>query len=226
MISRQVFFEGVKPLFKKFSQSQVDGLNFLLDYWEQTYNTNDKVERRKFAYILATVFHETARTMQPIEEYGKGKGRRYGSVDKLTGVIYYGRGYVQLTWDYNYKKAGDLIGVDLYHNTELALVPEYAVKILFKGMALGLFTGKSLSDYFTETKTDSLNARRIINGTDKADLIEGYYEKFLDAIVSKMEFVDFLKTKYQFGDRDFSEVKIPYAQIIADVEQWQKEYNM
>ncbi len=28
--------------------------------------------------MLATVYHETAKTMQPIEEYGRGVGRDYG----------------------------------------------------------------------------------------------------------------------------------------------------
>lgn len=220
MINKPDFFEKVKPLFKKFSQSQVDGLNFLLDYWEKNYDTNDKIERKKFAYILATVFHETAQTIQPIEEYGKGEGRRYGSVDKLTGEVYYGRGYVQITWDYNYKKLGELIGVDLYHKPKLALQPEYAVQILFIGMEFGLFTGKKLEHYFNEETTDAVNARRIVNGTDKAELIAGYYDVFLQAISSKISFTEFLTKKYVFGDRDFSDVKVPYAQIIADVNEW------
>jgi len=35
--------------------------------------------------------------MQPIEEYGKGKGMKYGSPDPETGQTYYGRGFVQTT---------------------------------------------------------------------------------------------------------------------------------
>ncbi len=36
--------------------------------------------------------------MQPIEEYGRGKGRKYGAPAGPYGKIYFGRGYVQLTW--------------------------------------------------------------------------------------------------------------------------------
>ena len=51
---------------------------------------------RWLAYILATDYHETAYTMQPIEEYGKGAGYDYGEPDPVTGEIYFGTGLVQL----------------------------------------------------------------------------------------------------------------------------------
>ena len=47
-------------------------------------------------YVLATAFHETAETMQPIAEYGHGKGHPYGAVDQ-TGKAPYGRRFVRLT---------------------------------------------------------------------------------------------------------------------------------
>ena len=42
--------------------------------------------------------------------------------------------------------------------------------------------GKTLADYITLTKSDFHGARRIVNGTDKADLIAGYAVKF-DALL-------------------------------------------
>jgi putative chitinase len=48
-------------------------------------------------------------------------------------------------------------------------------------MLQGKYTGKKLGDYFNDTKTDPLNARRIINGMDKADAIRVYYNKFSSA---------------------------------------------
>ena len=38
-------------------------------------------------------------------------------------------------------------------------------------MKAGKFTGRDLSDYFTSTKSDYYNARKIINGLDKAVII-------------------------------------------------------
>ncbi|MGR7464437.1 peptidoglycan-binding protein [Klebsiella aerogenes] len=137
------------------------------------------------AYVLATTYHETAFTMQPIEEYGKGVGRPYGEPDPQTGQVYYGRGYVQLTWHDNYLRGQETVtdfrtlqnNVPLLARPELALEPWVAVQIAINGMSTGWFTGKSLGDYLTDTKTDYVNARRIINGTDKAQTIAAYAEE-------------------------------------------------
>ena len=130
---------------------------------------NKGVLRNQLAYILATAYHETAHTMKPVREYG---GESYLRSKKY--YPYVGMGYVQLTWDYNYKKAGDKLGVDFMKNPQLLLQPKYAAPILVIGMIEGWFTGKKLSNYITLQSSDFKNARRIINGLDKADLIAGY----------------------------------------------------
>ncbi|QHA85683.1 peptidoglycan-binding protein [Serratia rhizosphaerae] len=137
------------------------------------------------AYVLATTYHETAFTMQPIEEYGKGAGHPYGDPDPETGKTYYGRGYVQLTWRDNYEKAQDVVvnlntlayDVPLVGQPDLALTPWVAAQVAINGMANGWFTGKKLADYLTDTQTDYVNARHIINGTDKAQTIAAYAEE-------------------------------------------------
>ena len=137
------------------------------------------------AYMLATTMHETDRKFLPIEEYGKGKDYEYGEeievIDesgKKFKNAYYGRGYVQLTWSKNYKTIGEKLGIknDLHIHPEKALEPEIAYKIMSYGMRNGTFTGKKLSSYITGTTADYYNARRIINGLDKAQLIQGYAE--------------------------------------------------
>lgn len=140
----------------------------------------------QLAYILATVKHETANTFKPLEEYGKGKGKEYGKSDIETGKAYYGRGYVQLTWKENYKKFSELLKLDFVNCPELCCNKYLAVHILYLGMRDGLFTGKKLKDYLDKDKTDFLNARKIVNGTDKAELIKGYAEKFLEIVNSKI----------------------------------------
>jgi len=116
--------------------------------------------------------------MRPIEEWGKGKGKKYEG-------LYYGRGYVQLTWLENYKKATakNSKGWNFILNPELALEVEPAMWICFEGMKNGWFTGAKLSQYFNDVKTDPINARRIINGTDCAQLIAALYDKFYKSIV-------------------------------------------
>jgi hypothetical protein len=132
-----------------------------------------------FAYCLATAWHETAFTMQPVVEYG---GDTY--LKSKPYYPWYGRGYVQLTWEENYQKQDDKLGLKgaLMRDPDLALNPEIATQILLLGMADGDFTGKRLGHYFTDELSDFYNARRIVNGTDKANEIAKYAEAFCNAI--------------------------------------------
>jgi predicted chitinase len=122
------------------------------------------------AYVLATVEHETDRTFKPIDEYG-GSKTRYSP--------YWGRGYVQLTWRSNYQKYSQLLGVDLVKNPDLAKDPNIALFVLVHGFKTGAFTGKKLSDYVNASKKDFVNARRCINGTDKAQHIANLANRYL-----------------------------------------------
>ncbi|MEH7876949.1 hypothetical protein V7799_04470 [Rhizobium laguerreae] len=136
------------------------------------------------SYMLATDYHETARTMQPIAEYGKGNGKPYGKKGKY-GQAQYGRGLVQLTWDRNYERADKELGLKgaLLKNFDLAMTMKVAVAIMFSGMVEGWFTGKKLSQYLSGSKKDYIGARRIINGTDKAAQIAEYARSFEAALV-------------------------------------------
>lgn len=176
-IDRDAFFAAVRrnPFGGLMHQGQVDGINAILDAWEAR---ADMTDLRWLAYMLATTFWETARTMQPIEEYGKGKGRPYGKV--INGQVYYGRGYVQLTWIENYAKMAALTGADLVGHPELALEPKIAALIMFEGMKDGLFTGLGLLYFFNGKADDPEGARRIINGTDHADDIANIHREFLE----------------------------------------------
>lgn len=145
-----------------------------------------KLPLNDVAYILATAYHETAHTMKPVREYG---GEKYLKSKKY--YPYVGMGYVQLTWDYNYKKAGKKFNVDFMKDPKLLLLPKYAAPTLVVGMIEGWFTGKKLRDYIDtidESDAEDLlefnGARRIVNGNDKKALIAGYalqYEKALKA---------------------------------------------
>jgi predicted chitinase len=180
--NREEFFTGVREAWGALSQSQVEGLTELLDAIEADDEITDV---RHIAYILATIKHETGvtrkgvnYTYQPIAEVGKGRGKPYGIPDKLTGQTYYGRGYVQLTWKRNYARMSELLGVDLVNEPDRAMEPEIAYQVTSVGMRQGIFTSKKLSTYIRGEKCDYLQARRIINAMDKAQLIAGYAEKF------------------------------------------------
>ncbi|MET3501991.1 putative chitinase [Mucilaginibacter rubeus] len=168
------------------SQSQIDGIEAILKAAADAGVT----DQRKVAYMLGTVYHECAGTMQPINEFGKGKGHPYGEKFKMGGgpghripyttpdQLYYGRGFVQLTWYENYDAMGKHLHLDLLNHPELALQPDIAANIMIEGMTKGMFTGVGLGKYFDATHADWINARRIINGNDHDVLIAGYAKHF------------------------------------------------
>jgi putative chitinase len=174
-------------LYNKVNKSQMRGMLAIIDYWESNKLFTDA---RWLAYILATVYHETGKSFEAIEEVGQGIRKPYGRKIKqnlrpyqLPDKLYYGRGLVQLTWYDNYDKFGKLLKIDLLNKPELALKLDVSIEILFKGMTQGLFTGVNLSRYFNDQREDYVSARKIINGTDKADLIALYAKKFLNCIL-------------------------------------------
>lgn len=179
MLSLSVFFDSVRPMFRggALSALQVDGMQRMIAEAERR-----GILRPRLAYALATAFHETAQTMQAIEEYGRGKGKAYGAPDPVTGKAYYGRGLVQLTWKRNYEAFAKRYGIDLVRNPSLALEIGVAIRIMFDGMTDGVFTGKKFADYITASSVDYRQARKIINGMDCADLIAGYAFKFERAL--------------------------------------------
>lgn len=196
-INRHAFFDSVRGgLFGgALDPSQVNGMNTLLDTWEaDVANTDD----HWLAYMLGTAFHETARTMQPIREDGgeayfikrydvqgddPDRAIAHGNAEPGDGPKYCGRGYVQLTWKDNYKAMSTVTGADLVGDPDMAMQPAIAAKIMVHGMKAGSFTSKKLSDYFRPDLVDWRNARRIINGLDCAEIIEGYGKAFHNAII-------------------------------------------
>jgi len=187
-MDRAAFFDAVRsaPFAGKLTSPQVSGMERLLDA------APPLMPLDHVAYCLGTTFHETGlvingkmvRTMMPVEEAGRGKGKPYGP----TG--FWGRGDVQLTHEENYRKAtlrlralGYLSpGQDMVRTPGLALDPRISAAVLFIGCTEGWFTGKKLSDYFGPGKADAINARRIVNGTDKASLVASYHMMFRAAL--------------------------------------------
>ncbi|ALR29777.1 hypothetical protein ATE47_04230 [Chryseobacterium sp. IHB B 17019] len=175
-MNRKIFFDEYRKNLDpdhKLDQKEVEAIDLFLNFYER-----DKLTFTlpQWAYVFATVLHETGATFLPLreaprlsEEWRKRNFRYFP---------YYGRGYVQITWERNYSLYSKKIGVDLVGNPDLAMKPEYAWFILIDGFKNGVFTGKKISDYINEKKKDYRNARRCINGTDRMDLIAKYAVQF------------------------------------------------
>lgn len=174
--------------------NQVEGTEMLLDKLKG-------LRTSWVAYALATTWHETAATMQPVQEYGgpayfkkmyDPEGARpkvakaLGNTVPGDGVKYAGRGYVQLTGRTNYKRAGEAVGYPLLGNPDLAMRPDIAAEILRAGMLEGWFTGRKFETSLPDavaSREQFANARRIINGMDKSDKIAGYAVDFQAALI-------------------------------------------
>lgn len=177
------------------------------------------------AYCLATAFHETGAKMQPVVEnlkYSSAARIRtvwpsrfptdasaqpfvnnpqllankvYGGRMGNDGWTYRGRGFVQITGRDNYERAGKKLLASLVNKPELATDSRIAASILYAGMQEGWFTGKKLSDYFRRGLTDPYNARKIINGLDRAGDVAGYYHKFVAALTAAQQASESVVTK-------------------------------
>jgi putative chitinase len=180
------FFAAVRadPFGGALSQSAVDGIEAILAAWD-TYGDGDQ---NKLAYILATSLHESDRfkTMHeywgPTEAQKKYEGRDdLGNTEPGDGERFMGRGFVQVTGRRNYTAWSKRLGIDLVADPERAAEHEIAARILVEGMMLGTFTGKPLGKY-VGAGCDFYNARRVVNGLDRADLISRHALAFKAAL--------------------------------------------
>lgn len=198
-VDRKAFFTRYRSLTSfspKLDQAQVAGYDAIFDYWENS-TLNDL---RWLAYVLATAYHETGATIEPVREgfcktddcsiravtdlFNRGIiGRNY-ALSHPNGNSYFGRGLVQLTHGFNYENMGKALGLGmlLYDYPSLVLNLDISVKILVKGMVDGAFTGARLSDFLNSSTTNWVDARTIINGHDRANDIAGYAKDFFNCL--------------------------------------------
>lgn len=157
------------------------------------------------AYALATAVVETAGTMQPVREAywlsvegqrawarkmydiegaRPDKARELGNTTPGDGFKYAGRGYVQITGKTNFAKAEAATGLPLVAQPDKAMELGPAAAIMRWGMEEGAFTGKSLNDYLpaVATREQFKNARRVINGQDRAGEIADFALHFQAAL--------------------------------------------
>lgn len=160
------------------SAKQVEGVESLL-------RAGDGLSVPHMAHALTEVYIETGGGMMPVKEtvfhYSKNKNPSDATViarldsawkrGKLPWVKkpywrdgMFGRGQIQITHAYNYRRASALVGADLVREPWRALSLPISAKIAVEGCAAGMFTGKKLSDYDGPHGFDHYNARAIVNG--------------------------------------------------------------
>ncbi|WP_111557139.1 glycoside hydrolase family 19 protein [Kitasatospora sp. SolWspMP-SS2h] len=98
------------------------GLVAALNAYPAFANTgSDTVKKQEAAAFLANVNHETGGLVYTTEIDKSGNycdtSRSYGC--PAGTYAYYGRGPIQLSWNFNYKSAGDALGINLLNNPSL-----------------------------------------------------------------------------------------------------------
>jgi len=165
---------------KRMTPERNEGFDAIFDAWDAV---KDYDALEWLAYALATAWHETGGTMQPVREgFKKTDAEAYAHVTAYcrrqgidnyarrhaNGNSYYGRGYVQLTHATNYKKMGQRFGSGdkLYNSPDDVMKPKVAALILMTGMMEGIFRPKfgTLLDYFSGATQKWFDARDLING--------------------------------------------------------------
>lgn len=178
---------------ERLTDKQVASIEFLLHEIKQ-HNVKDN---KQIAYILATVWHE-CRFLSIRERRAKPTSPEQTKIwqwqNRYWPFGFYGRGFSQLTWRYNYARFSPIVGIDLVQNPDAALQPGIGAKIIVFGMVNGSFTAprhltespNRLSKYFPPdgTKADFIGARKIVNGTFQAEIVAGHAVKILGILVA------------------------------------------
>jgi hypothetical protein len=158
---------------------------------------------------MATARWETNHTVKPVREaYWLSEDWRR---DNLRYYPWYGRGYVQLTWHTNYIRAGRELGRDLTTDPDAVMQPKVSAAILVTGSMRGWFTGKSIPDYINATQANYVNARRVINGTDKARAIADLAIRYEAALIA----AGYGDTRHAILKRPRGGAALPVAGIVA-----------
>ena len=209
-MNRAIFYDAVRAsgLFgKTLTASQVQGLEGLLNAFQAVGDG----QASTLAYGLATAYHETGARMVPVREgFATTDAGARRAVNNLAakrgpnsavakyarpgtnGHVFYGRGHVQLTWEENYRLSSKDAGVDLVANPDAMLDPTISARVLFLGLLDGRWNGagKGLGHYAMLdgipglSAVEAIQARRTVNGLDKAELIAGYHRRFLACLAT------------------------------------------
>lgn len=179
------------PFNRVFQKHEKEAVEYLFN----TFISERYSDLRLLAYALATVRIECGSNMVPVREGFKATdaqarahvnryGRAYAKAYPIAGggdAVYYGRGYVQLTWRKNYLQEG------IEDNPDKALEPEWAAQLLFKGLLDGRWNGQGHGLMYYLDRNDTYNARRTVNVTNKADIVADWYKDFLETLEYSVE---------------------------------------
>lgn len=172
----------IKAIAPNSKDSIVSPLVGYLNKYMPKYEVNNYL---RVCHFLAQAAHEAA-SFRTLEEYASGatyEGRKdLGNTQKGDGVRYKGRGIFQLTGRANYRRIGQMIGMDLENNPELASSPEVSVLT-----ALEYWKSRNLSPLADADNVEAIT-RKINGGLNGFDDRKKYLAKAKTVIPKNFSF--------------------------------------
>jgi len=218
-----VFIEAADEAFGPLSKEQLTNVELIIDAFIK-YGDGDS---NKLAYILGTINKESSfdsnyregdsvagwRNASPPHTDARRGTLLYNDYVTKSGLdedvglpengkYYFGKGFIQLTWAFNYKKFSDLINnnlsvnIDMVDNPDLAFNPEYGAFIAVYGMMNGEFTSAKLDTYINGNQQNFKGARAVVGGYADPDYITftqnvlREYEDIIDTLPPEEEPID------------------------------------
>lgn len=147
---------------------------YSLQRWESDYLCGE-------AGIPYTALPNNKPCQKALDYYKKVIGKKVnyytmpGGVDPKTGLPYFGRGLIQLTTKGNYEKYGEIIGVNLKDNADLALEPNNSYNIAIEYMI-------NRKTFFYVKSNDLFKARKSVGNAQDASEINKVYNLWLSIL--------------------------------------------
>ncbi|WP_263972278.1 hypothetical protein, partial [Psychrobacter sp. FME6] len=177
-------------MFNKVSESNLTEVCAEMNDYFKKGRHGHKPNLYEIAYIFSTAFIEAYHYTNPIMlfsnlpevgsreyfneydiEHNPTKAKVLGNDKPGDGFKYRGRGLIQITGKTNYQRFTEILNVNFVKSPDLVSEYKHSVPIIIYGMKEGTFTGKKLSDYINSSTIDYVQARWIVNGTNKREIL-------------------------------------------------------
>ena len=142
----------------------------LAQFLAQTHHESLGFKRMEEMGSVSSFMRKYDKTKNP------AKAKILGNTDRGDGAKYFGRGHIQLTGKYNYKIAGEALGLPLENKPELAADPSIAEKIAV--WFWNTRVKRSVSD-FDNVRLATKPINPALNGLEDREQLFDFYKKIL-----------------------------------------------
>lgn len=173
-------------------------LRLLVELWEKQ---GPERNLKQLAQLLAIAWHGSSCTFRSLPEEIKPLNWETEEVPAYADSGFWGRGFSALTWEENYFKMGEEIGLDLIQHPSLALLPEIAAAILGTGLFVGGFanTGTLARHFRNDRESRPQQVGKALKET--ASRFLAHMQPYSSSNLSGLELVELILTMFDSEER-------------------------